>query len=225
MVFSTIARWLFILCLPLLLLTGSITLAVNSSWLYKYGFDKYDISLTTGLEPAELEIIATELTGYFNSDDEFVSLTVGKDGELFNWREVSHLKDVKGLIHLGYRLLAGTLVYALGYSASVLFVKKPGYRRRLSRATAVGSGITLTLMLALGLGTLLGFDRLFRQFHIISFSNDFWLLDPGRDYLIMLFPQGFWYDATIFCALLTMAGAAVLGGVTWFYLKTTRPKT
>jgi len=66
-------------------------------------------------------------------------------------------------------------------------------------------------MLALGLGTMAGFDRLFLQFHVISFSNELWVLDPARDYLIMLFPQGFWYDATLFCTLGTAAGAILLG--------------
>ncbi len=53
-----------------------------------------------------------------------------------------------------------------------------------------GNSITLTLMLALGLGTLLGFDQLFWQFHLISFANELWQLDPTRDYLILLFPTG-----------------------------------
>jgi len=79
-------------------------------------------------------------------------------------------------------------------------------------------------MLALGLGTLLGFDQLFWQFHLISFANELWMLDPATDYLIMLFPQGFWYDATIFCALTTTGLAIILGGVAGGYLLFTRSK-
>ena len=88
-----------------------------------------------------------------------------------------------------------------------------------------GSGITLVLMLALGLGTLLGFDQLFWQFHLISFANELGQLDPARDYLIMLFPGGFWYDVTIFCAVATAAGAVVLGGVAGVYLRRTKGQT
>ena len=68
-------------------------------------------------------------------------------------------------------------------------------------------------MLALGLGILLNFDQLFLQFHLFSFSNEYWQLDPTRDYLIMLFPQGFFFDAATLCALATGGGAVVLGGV------------
>ena len=85
-----------------------------------------------------------------------------------------------------------------------------------------GSGITLALMLALGLGILLGFDQLFWQFHVISFANELWQLDPTRDYLIMLFPRDFWYDAALFCALATSGLAVVLGGVGGGYLLFTR---
>jgi len=81
------------------------------------------------------------------------------------------------------------------------------------------------LMLALGLGTMLGFDQLFLKFHLISFTNKLWQLDPAKDYLIMLFPQGFFYDAALFCALATAGLAIILGGVAGGYLKITKGQT
>ncbi len=217
------AKWLFIVCLPVLLLTASVSGAVNSLWLYQYGFDKYGVSQTTGLAKSELDEAATSLINYFNSDEETISITVMKDGKpftLFSEREVAHLRDVKGLIWLVYWVLLGTVVYALGYVGLNLFLWQD--RRRLARGLVGGSCLTLVLMLALGLGTLLDFDQLFWQFHIISFANDFWLLDPTRDYLIMLFPQGFWYDAFLFCALAAAVGAVILGGVGGWYLLSRR---
>jgi len=222
------ARWLFMLCLPVLLLTASIGVAVNSLWLYKYGFEKYSVGQTTGLAEVELEKAAEGLIGYFNSDEEDINLSVVKDGqpfELFNQREVIHLKDVKGLIWLDYWILLGTLVYALAYAGVSLFWWKRRYWRRLAWGVVGGGGITLALMLALGVGTLLGFDQLFLQFHLISFTNPFWLLDPTTDYLIMLFPQGFWFDVTLFCLLTTVFGTVVLGGVAGIYLKRTKEQT
>ena len=211
------AKWLFMLCLPVLLLSASIGWAMNSLWLYKYGFQEYDVSQTTGLSQSELEKAATGLISYFNSGDEYISLSVIKDDkpfELFNQREVIHLKDVKGLIWLDYWVLLGTLIYVLAYVLVYLLWQKGRYRQKLVWRVIGGSGITLALMLALGLGMLLNFDQLFLQFHFLSFTNELWQLDPTRDYLIMLFPQGFWFDAAIFCALATAGGAVVLGGVT-----------
>ncbi len=222
------AKWLFILCLPVLLLTTSLGWAINSLWLYQYGFEKYNVSQTTGLAEVELEKAARGVISYFNSGEEYISLTVVKEGqpfELFNQREVIHLKDVKGLIWLDYWVLLGTLIYALTYAGVSLFWQRRRYWRRLAQGVVGGSGTTLALMLALGLGTLLGFDQLFLQFHLISFTNEFWQLDPARDYLIMFFPQGFWYDVTLFCALATAVGAVVLGGMAGVYLKRTKEQT
>jgi integral membrane protein (TIGR01906 family) len=215
------AKWLFILCLPILLLSVSLGWAINSLWLYQYGFEKYNISQTTGLVEPELEKAARGLISYFNSDEEYIDLTVVKDGKpfvLFNQREVAHLKDVKGLIWIDYYLFLATLVYVLGYAGVSLLWRRKRYWRRLAWGVVGGSGLTLVLMLALGLAALLNFDQLFLQFHLFSFANELWQLDPSQDYLIMLFPQGFWYDATAFCVIATAGLAIILGGVAGGYL-------
>jgi len=207
------AKWLFILCLPILLLTASIGWAANSLWLYKSGFEKYDVSQTTGLDQTELEVVATGLINYFNSGEEYISLTVMKNGkpfELFTHEEVIHFRDVKELIWLDYWVLLGTLIYTLGYTGVSLFWRKRKYWQRLAWGTVGGSGITLALMLALALATLLNFDQLFLQFHLISFTNEFW---SAEGYMRLLFPQNFWYDTTVLCGGITTGLAVILGGV------------
>jgi len=221
------AKWVLMLCLPILLLTASIGCAVNSHWLYKYGFEKHTVSQTTGIAELELEKVATGLIGYFNSGETNISLTVMNDGEpfeLFNQREVAHLRDVKGLIWLDYWVLLGTLVYTLSYAGVSLFWRRKRYWQQLAWGMISGSGITLPLMLAMVLGILFDFDQLFLRFHLLSFANELWQLDPARDYLIMLFPGGFWYDAAIFCALATAGLAIILAGVAGGYLLLTRSR-
>ncbi len=208
--------------MPILLLTASIGGAANSLWLYEYGFQEYDVSQTTGLAEVELRKAATGLISYFNSDKEYISLTVIKDGKPFNLftpEETIHFRDVKRLIWLDYWLLLGTLIYALGYAGVCLFWRKRKYWRRLAWGLIGGGGITLALMLALGLGIRFGFGGLFLQFHLLFFSNQFW---SAQGYMLQLFPQGFWYDAFLFCALATAAGAVILGGVGGGYLLFTR---
>lgn len=212
-VFHKVTKWLFILCLPLLLLSASIGGAANSPALYRYGFDKYEVSRTTGLSDAELDGAARGLIHYFNSGEEYINVTVVKDGQtfsLFNEREAIHLEDVKGLFRLDYWIFLGTLLYSLAYTVFFLWL---GGRRRVALGLIWGSGLTLGLMLLLGLSAMLNFDQLFLQFHLLSFTNEFWQLDPSRDYLIMLFPGGFWYDATLFITSATGVGAVILGGV------------
>src|SRR3972149_3956962 len=172
--FDIITRWLFILCLPFVVVTATIAWAFNSAWLYQHGFKKNQVGITTGLDEAALKATAQGLISYFNSSDEYISLTVIKDGRpfvLFNEREAEHLKDVKVLVWLDSRVLLVTGVYALSYAVSCLFLRRH-LRRSLAGGLVRGSGLTLAAMGGLGLGILAGFDQLFLQFHLFSFAND-----------------------------------------------------
>jgi integral membrane protein (TIGR01906 family) len=216
-ILDIITRWLFILCLPFLFISASIAICFNSAWLYRYGFSKYDISQETGIAPAELNKAAGGLIHYWNSGDKYIKLTIIKDGqpfELFNQREVIHLKDVKGLVWLDYRILLAALLFAVVYIGVHLWWRKGKYRGGLIWRLIAGSGATLLIILALGIASALDFDQLFIQFHLLSFANDFWELDPATDYLIMLFPGGFWFDAAVFVMLLAGGFAVVAGGIT-----------
>jgi len=216
------AQWVFILCLPVLLVTASIAWAANSLWLYRSGFEKYDVGRNTDLDDSELEKVATGLINYFNSGEEYINLTVMKDGkpfDIFTREEVIHFKDVKGLFRLDYRVLLGTLIYCLAYTGVSLIRQRSRHWSRAARGTVGGSALTLALMLALGLGTLLNFDQLFLQFHIISFANKFWSAEGN---MVLLFPRGFWYDTALLCAGITAGLAVILGGVAGGYLAFTR---
>jgi integral membrane protein (TIGR01906 family) len=209
-IINIISRVVFILCIPFLLLTAVIAIAFNSVALYEYGFDKYDVASTTGLARTELVKSAEALISYFNSGEEYIDLTVEKDGvefELFTREETIHMKDVKGLVRLDYGVLIGTFVYVLAYAGVGLYKRKDG--GLIARNLLIGSGITLGLILILWLGSIWNFNALFYQFHQIAFSNDFW---SAEGYMLKLFPGGFWYDATLFCVF-GMAAAAVLLGV------------
>ncbi|MBN1162115.1 MAG: TIGR01906 family membrane protein [Dehalococcoidales bacterium] len=212
-----ITHWLFVLCLPVMLFTASVSAAANCIWLYEYGFDKYEAGQVTGLEPSQLTKVAQGLIGYWNSGDKTFNITVTKDGQpftVFNQREVGHLKDVKAIFQLVYRLLMGTGIYVLIFAGIMLFWWKD--KRRLGLGLLWGSGLSIALMVALGLAAIIDFHWLFWQFHIISFANDLWLLNPATDYLIMLFPEGFWFDAAIYCSVAKVIAALILGGVGWW---------
>ena len=79
--------------------------------------------------------------------------------------------------------------------------------------------LRLQLVALVGVLSLVDFTELWTRFHQVAFRNDLWQLDPSRDYLIMLFPEPFWYTATMRMAItvgLETLGIAVLGGVLAF---------
>jgi len=218
------AKWLFILCLPILLLTVSLGWAANSLWLYKYGFQKYNVSQTLAdsglkLTDSELEDIYARLISYYNSHDEYISITVANDGKPFNLftpEETIHFRDVKGLIRLDYWVLLGTLVYVLAYAGVCLFWRKRRYWRYLAWGLVGGGSLTLALILVVfGLGMLLGFDQLLYRFHFVFFTNLFW---SAEGYMLLLFPENLLRDMALFCAAITIGLAIILGGVGGGYL-------
>ena len=207
---------LFVFAIPLFLITDSVTWAVNDLRLYRRGFDKYDVSLATGIEKGRLEDAAREIRGYFNSTREPLDIKAevfGEERELFSQREVLHMRDVKRLIWGVYGVGAASALYVLGFVAVGFFLYRRLFIPIVARYVLWSGGLTLAVVVLVGLVSLVGFDSLFLFFHRVSFSNDFWMLDPNRDYLVMMFPQGFWFDATILVALVTVAQAAVLGGI------------
>ncbi len=217
-----IARWVFILCIPVMLLTASIGIAANSLWLYKYSFSEYGVSAATGIPDEQLEEAARELISYFRSVDEYVDIVLEKDGrslDLFTREEIIHMKDVKGLFRLDYLVLLCTLVYIIGYRVICFLRYGREYIRQLARDAVWGSGITLAVLIALWIAMLVNFDWLFLQFHLLSFTNEFW---SAEGYMVMLFPSGFWYDTARFCVVFIAAAAAVIGAGAGGYLLLTR---
>lgn len=220
--FQVLIRWIFILSLPALLISASLAWGFNSLWLYEYGFRKYDVSQTTGLNSQNLQIAATGLIHYFNSGAEYVNITVQKDGspfELFNTDEQLHFKDVKGLVWLDYKVLVVSLIIAAGYILTSIFWRRGRYRATLARSALWGSGLTLLLILFLGIASLLDFNQLFLDFHEAVFTNNYWST-PG--YMLLLFPGGFWQDATLICAGFVAAGAIIIGALSAIYLMTSK---
>ena len=190
----------------------------HSRWFYNAGFNRYDISRVTGITPAELDKAAVGLISYFNNGDKYINVRIIRDGQPYKLysedeKQIQHLKDVKALFRLDYKVLLGSLLFALIYVIALVWRKKIRY---LAWGMIGGGIITLLLMLALGVGIITGFDQLFWDFHLISFSNDFWLLDPAQDVLIMMFPDGFWFDVIVYVAVLTAVLAIAVGGAGWW---------
>lgn len=217
----SVVYWLFVCCLPVLLLTSAICWEVNELRLYEYGFGKYEISQATGIDKLELKRVARHLVDYFNLKVNTAQIVVGKRGEefnLFNERELVHLQDVRSLIQLDYLVQRGALLLLITCVLVLLFGFRVGWRM-LVKGLSWGSLITVGLMVVLALWAFFGFEKLFILFHLVSFPNEYWMLDPAKDYLIKLFSEGFFYDAALLGFGAVILEALLLGGIALGILK------
>ncbi|MBQ43997.1 MAG: TIGR01906 family membrane protein [Gemmatimonadetes bacterium] len=208
-----IPTFLFVFAVPLFLVTASVAWAFNDPGVYNRGFQKYRISLTSGITEEDLRQVGGEIRHYFNSTDEplLVNTQVyGEERELFNQREVQHMRDVKRLVWWVYAAAIVSGIYLLAATAWGVAVYRRGFLDVLAQRVIRGVALMVVLVVVVGAFAMTGFDALFLRFHRVAFTNDLWQLDPRTDYLLIIFPQGFWFDATMRVAALTVAGAVAL---------------
>lgn len=213
---------LVVMAVPLFLITTNLRVIINSGWLYSFGFDRHRVAEYTGIQKPELMRVAREIKAYFNNSEELLdarAVVEGRDVPLFKEREITHMKDVKGLVKglafwqaVSFSVMVGVAVLGL------IFLGPKRAIHLTVRGLFRGSVLTVVLLAAAGVGSLIGFDELFTRFHQLSFANDFWQLDPRFDNLVRIFPEGFFQDATLIVAGLTLGQAALTGLVTGAWL-------
>jgi integral membrane protein (TIGR01906 family) len=119
----------------------------------------------------------------------------GQPRLLFNDREVGHMEDVQALIQFFLRMqVVAAAVVAVRILVAVFLDRGVV---NLGRDMLISTALMVALVVLVGIASAIDFDALWTRFHQVAFRNDLWLLDPTRDYLIMLFPEPFWFTATI----------------------------
>lgn len=209
----------FVLVVPLFLISLSLRLLIADRDFILEGFRENQVHLTTRLDQPRLERIADEFSSYLLGPGGRLDIRVTRDGQqvpLLNEREIVHMEDVQALIRLFMSFLVFGLVVSVvrvGFALGVERTPVP-----LGRDLLLGAGLMVGVVLFIGILSLIDFSQLWLRFHHVAFRNDLWMLDPRTDYLIMLFPQPFWFASTMRMALYTTVGTvavAVAGFLLW----------
>ncbi|MCC7367788.1 MAG: TIGR01906 family membrane protein [Chloroflexi bacterium] len=214
-------RWLaailFVVALPLFLILGNILDVASDRAFYESEFQKYRIREVTGLDDAQLMAVADRFIRYLREPSATLDVEITVNGArrpLFNAKEISHMVDVQKLFHLAgqARLVAGAILLLIPL-LGIGLGGGPAFLPRLGMLLVAGGVATVVLLGLAGLLSLVDFTEAWTQFHHVAFSNDDWMLDPRTDYLIMLYPEGFWFDAVMKIAMQSALEAVVLGGI------------
>tara|TARA_B110000263_G_C15292690_1_gene504112 strand:+ start:991 stop:1698 length:708 start_codon:yes stop_codon:yes gene_type:complete len=211
--FKILLTSIFILCIPVFLVTSNVRWVIDTPLLYSYGFDKYDTAARTGIERAELIKAGKLFRDYFNNDQNLLQVRVVQNGVLrniYNAKEIAHMVDVKNLVQGVFNIQTYLGVFLAIFITLGFLIYRAKWLRILGELIALGGMLTLALVVFVGLLSLIGFDKLFLAFHIISFDNNLWQLDPRRDMLLIMFPQGFFFDATMWIVGATVFQAIIL---------------
>ncbi len=198
---------IFAACMPIFLIAINVSYVTHSDWLYTYNWWRNGVPDRTGLEVGELDSAADQVKDYFRNDDERLDVRVVTSSgviSLFDEREILHMIDVKELMRYVDTTSIWTGVILLATSAIGFAIRRRAVFASMSRWLrwcALVWGILIAVVVAIAI---IDFTWIFTQFHLLSFANDLWQLDPFRHYLLLLFPERFFLEATLFIALLTI---------------------
>jgi integral membrane protein (TIGR01906 family) len=204
----------FVLLLPLLIIGTSLRGLVTDRDLMLRGFRDNQVATTTGLDDPQLQRIADAFVAYFQGPPGQIQMQVtafGQSRPLFNAKEVTHMEDVQRLIQFFLQMqIVAAAVVVLRVVVAFASDRAPA---PIGRELLWSAALMVALVVLVGVLSLMDFDALWTRFHQIAFRNDLWQLDPSKDYLIMLFPEPFWFTATLrmatTVALQTLAIAVV----------------
>lgn len=198
---------IFTTCLPIFLIAINVGYVTHSDWLYTYNWWRNGVPDRTGLPISELDSAADQIKDYFQNDahrlDVKVNTTRGEIS-LFDEREILHMIDVKELMRYVGATSVWTGVLLVVCAAVGFAIRRHDVFASISRWLrwcALVWGIIIAIIVVIAI---IDFTWIFTQFHLLSFANDLWQLDPFRHYLLLLFPERFFLEATLFIALLTI---------------------
>ena len=208
-----IVGWVAAVALVLLLVTTNVRITANSLWLYEQLFERNHVPARTGITMTELRNVGATIQDYFAGDTEplvVVAKINGAQVSLFGDDEASHMADVKQLFVKTYRVQAlSALALAIAIAAAAYV-----HRRRalgmvgswLSRGSIIAAGAIVII----GVASVVAFRQVFLLFHYIGFPQGNFTFSTQTDYLVRVFPNGFWSDITFVIGAMTLIEAAAL---------------
>jgi integral membrane protein (TIGR01906 family) len=205
--------WVVSVAIALLLVTSAVRISANSLWLYEQLFERNDVPQRTGISVDGLRDIGAQIVDYFGSDAEPLDVRTtinGVEVSLFGDDENAHLADVKQLFIKTY------LVQTFAGLTAFVIILVTAYRFRRSSLAPIsawlrhGALVVLGGILVVGVAATVAFNQVFLLFHYIGFPQGNFTFSSRDDYLVRVFPNGFWSDITFVIGLLAVVGAAMV---------------
>ena len=212
----TVVGWLAPVALMLLLVTTNVRLTANSLAVYERLFERNQVPTRTGITTEGLRDVGRQIQDYFGSDDEplrVAAVVNGVERSLFGVDEASHMSDVKQLFRKTYRVQAVSALFLLIVAAAAVALHRRRSWTLLAMWLRRGAVISAVAIVVIGLASLVAFDQVFLLFHYLGFPEGNFTFNTTTDYLVRVFPIGFWADLTVLIGIMTILQAALLYAV------------
>ena len=168
--------------------------------------ERHGVAAAFGTSRSEVDRVTSEILVDLFVDGEFDAAFAGEPS-LLDARERSHMHDVARLVRILVLVVAAAALVAIGTAWRLR--REPARRGRLMMAAAASIGIAAA---ALALIFAVAFEPAFLAFHAIFFPPGSFLFEPGSN-LITLFPEAFWFEASLAAGLSIILSAIVVGAL------------
>jgi integral membrane protein (TIGR01906 family) len=158
---------------------------------------------------AEVDRVTSEVLVDLYLDGDFEAAFAGRQ-PLLDARERSHMHDVARLVRLLALAVVAAAVVAL--AGAWRLRREPARRGRIMVLASAGVGAAAAVLAVI---FAIAFEPAFLVFHAIFFPPDSYLFTPGSN-LITLFPEGFWFDATLAAGASIIVAAFLVAGIGWW---------
>jgi integral membrane protein (TIGR01906 family) len=187
-----VRKVILIILIPItLLLIFTLIIAFSKNY-YMSEFQRYKPEIELKIDPKFIRYAAQVIPEYLIGKRENLEIPGFKN--FFNEKEIIHMEDVKKIFN--YVIYITTFFLILIF----LLIRKNDLPN-IFLYSLIPVGILIFVIL------LFSFDKSFTFFHKIFFKNEYWLLDPEKDRLIVLLPIEFFIRAfyrIIFFTILTL---------------------
>lgn len=208
------AAWIVTLGVPLLLILGSVRLAMTPQFLsFEYHRpdmheDPYGFTLEDRLRwgPLGIEYLVTGADISLLGDLRFEN-----GNPLFSARELQHMVDVKTVTQGAFFVLAAALIIV---PLCALYLWRTDRRNQLMDALLRGAIFTLGGIVSVIFGAVVAWDMFFSLFHRLFFADGTWVFYTS-DTLIRLYPEKFWFDTALIIGVAVIGGALAIVGLAW----------
>lgn len=143
-----------------------------------------------GLDPKDSIEIATLISNYLLGRQNSYEVEGREDiNSKFSNREVLHMQDVRNIF-----LIIKYSFYLSSFLSVIFFFIVKGKISVNKKSYFLGLIIPILIILLISIFAAINFDMAFVILHKIIFTNDFWILKPGRDFIISFMPIELFFD-------------------------------
>ena len=186
--------------LIIVILLSCIQFAAFDYDFYVNEYQELNTAENIGMSQQDLMYSTEQLLSYLNGNRDNIIFSAKIKGEVqqvFDIREIEHMKDVRKLFFAGLTLGNTLLWWFIVLLAFVWWMVRKKTVKYLAWGYLGGGFLFIILLVVAGFAISRDFDGFWRSMHMLIFDNDLWLLDPEEDILIQMVPEKFFFDMVV----------------------------